>query len=157
MKKFLAVLMVLVLSASLFAGAMAGEQVLDEKYLNGDNLEGHIVLKLIMDVNDTPTTATEYEAAPVWNIVISADELIWKVTKFTSTQTTEVKTVTWDPESRTYSDGTARDKDTTDKSDVSYSVDTTPKNVKLTNRSNFNVKYSAQGTSSSTSTTLLAK
>jgi len=59
MKKFLAVLMVFVLSASLLAGAMAGEQVLDEKYLNGDNLEGHIGLKLIMDVNDTPTTATE--------------------------------------------------------------------------------------------------
>ena len=146
MKKFLAVLMVLALSASLLAGAMAGEQVLDEKNLNGDNLEGHIGLELMMDVNSTPTTATEYEAAPVWNIVISTDKLIWKVTKFTTTETTKVKTVTWDPESRTYSDGTARDKDTTDKSNVSYSVDTTSKNVKLTNRSNFNVKYTAQGT-----------
>lgn len=145
MKKFLAVLMVLVLSASLLAGAMAGEYKTHD-YNDEDKLTGHIGLYLNLIVDDEEKENTEYEAEPVWNIVISEDYLCWDVTRNRPTEKTDTQKLKWNPEMGAYDlDGDPTSSDSA--GEATYTVSTTPKDVKLTNRSNFNVTYSASGTS----------
>lgn len=139
MKKFLAVLMVLVLSASLFAGAMAAEKVLTDADVTGNSTSGDIGLFLkFTDKSEEITTA--YEATPVWNVVISEDELVWDITKKTVGTGKKTVQLIWDPESGTYSEG-KEEEGVAPESEIKYEVNPSPKTVTLTNRSNFNVSY----------------
>lgn len=155
MKKFLAVLMVLVLSASLLAGAMAGEKVVKNNDLGtyasalGSSFKqyetwhyGEVKLKLNLKKESLGDDTVEYQAEPVWNILISEDALVWDVTQTDRTDAVVGQRLTWDPETRTYTKNTEVGSTTaTITPSTSFKMDTTPKTLTLTNRSNFDVDY----------------
>ena len=142
MKKFLAVMMVLALSASLFAGAMAAEIILTDEDVTGNSTSGDIGLYLKVTDN-SEEIITVYEATPVWNMVISEDELVWDITKKTIGSGKKTVSLIWDPETGTYSMGEEQE-GTAPESQNQYEVKPTTKTVTLTNRSNFNVSYTVR-------------
>lgn len=154
MKKFLAVLMVLVLSASLFVGAMAVEKEVKDKVATGArNLDpsfeqyetwhyGEVELKLNLKKEEIGEGTVEYQAEPVWNILISEDALVWDVTRTDRTDMIKGQRLTWNPETRIYTENTEVGSTTaTITPSTSFKMDTTPKTLTLTNRSNFDVEY----------------
>ena len=154
MKKFLAVLMALVLSASLFAGAMAAEKQVTDYIATGARYtdasfepyetwhEGEINLQLNLKKETIGEGTVEYQAEPVWNVLISEDALVWDVTQTDRTDAIQGQKLTWDPVSRIYTESTEVGSTTISITpSTSFKVDTTPKTVTVTNRSNFDVEY----------------